>query len=374
MASSVTAHEICDAAVAMNAAQLILQRGLYIRNIYTFKLSWEYCLLEPMDLVTITDAGLGLSNVAVRIIEIEEDNTGLLTVTAEDFPAGTATAVAYPTQTASGFRVNRNVVPAPVNSPLIWEPPASLSTSGEAEVWIGASGGASGVADPNWGGAIIWISKDNTTFAAIGSLTAPVRQGILTAPLASASGQASSVAPFGNIDAVNTLSINVAESNGALTSATASDAENGITLCIVDHELLTYTTAALTALNAYALSGLARGVYGSSVSSHVSGSAFTRLDNTVFKYALPKNYVGTEFYLKLQSFNVFGNAVQPLAACTVYTYTPIGSSVFGPVTAALAAGNAADCGLASGAASEYDDFGYASDSYPNFIDLGLASS
>ncbi len=374
MAASVTAHEICDAGVALNAAQLILQRGLYIRNAYTFKLSWEYCLLEPMDLVTISDANLGLSNVAVRITDIEEDNTGLLTVIAEEFPAGTATAVAYPTQTASGFSVNRNVVPASVNTPLIWEPPASLTSSGEAEVWIGLSGGASGVADPNWGGAIIWISKDNTTYAAIGTLSAPVRQGLLTAPLATASGQASSIAPFSMIDAVDTLSINMAESNGTLTSSTLSNAENGVTLCIVDQELLTYTTATLTATNAYALTGLARGVYGSSVSSHASGAPFTRLDNTLFKYALPAGYVGTEFYLKFQSFNVFGNAVQSLTSCTVYTYTPIGSSIFGPVASALAAGNNVDCGLASGGAAEYDDFGYASDSYPNFIDLGLASS
>ena len=43
-------------------AQTILQRELYVRTKFTFKLSWEYCLLDPMDIVTITDANLGLSN------------------------------------------------------------------------------------------------------------------------------------------------------------------------------------------------------------------------------------------------------------------------------------------------------------------------
>jgi len=81
-----------------------------------------------------------------------------------------------------------------------------------------------------------------------------------------------------------------------------------------------------------------------------------------------------ELYLKFQSFNVFGNAVQSLADCAVYTYTPVGSGALGPLAAALAVGNNADCGLASASASEYDDFGIASDPYPNFIDLGLASS
>ena len=96
--SSIAAHEFCDAKVAQISAQLILQRRLYIRNSYQFKLSFEYCLLEPMDLVTITDSGLGMSNVAARIVSIEEDEAGILAVTAEEFPGGTATAVAYPVQ------------------------------------------------------------------------------------------------------------------------------------------------------------------------------------------------------------------------------------------------------------------------------------
>ena len=33
-----------------------------------------------MDIVTITDANLGLSNYPVRVIEIEEDDKGLLVV------------------------------------------------------------------------------------------------------------------------------------------------------------------------------------------------------------------------------------------------------------------------------------------------------
>ena len=61
--STITAHEICDVSiVASVVAQTILQRALYIRAHFTFKLSWLYCLLDPMDIVEITDANLGLSN------------------------------------------------------------------------------------------------------------------------------------------------------------------------------------------------------------------------------------------------------------------------------------------------------------------------
>ena len=59
IASTVTAHEICDPNIALISGQLILQRALYIRNTYKFRLSWEYCLLDPMDLVTVTDSILG---------------------------------------------------------------------------------------------------------------------------------------------------------------------------------------------------------------------------------------------------------------------------------------------------------------------------
>ena len=53
-------------------AQLLLQRALLFRNIYTFKLGWKYCLLEPMDLVQITDSRLGASALTVRITAVEE--------------------------------------------------------------------------------------------------------------------------------------------------------------------------------------------------------------------------------------------------------------------------------------------------------------
>jgi hypothetical protein len=95
-APDITASEICDSGVGALVAQLILQRGLYIRNTYTFKLSFEYCLLEPMDLVTVTDSALGLTNVAVRITAIEEDDAGVLGVTAEEFPQGIATPCNIP--------------------------------------------------------------------------------------------------------------------------------------------------------------------------------------------------------------------------------------------------------------------------------------
>ncbi len=84
--ASVQAHEFTNKTSATVSAQLQLQRKAYIRNTYKFKLGWRYSLLEPMDIVLLTDATVGLAGAAVRITQIDEDDNGELTVTAEEIP------------------------------------------------------------------------------------------------------------------------------------------------------------------------------------------------------------------------------------------------------------------------------------------------
>jgi Putative phage tail protein len=87
--ASIQAHDFTNPTSATVSAQLMLQRRLYVRNTYQFKLGWKYVLLEPMDIVLITDAALGLAGAPVRITQIEEDDNGELTVTAEEIPGVT---------------------------------------------------------------------------------------------------------------------------------------------------------------------------------------------------------------------------------------------------------------------------------------------
>ena len=82
----VSAHAFTNVTSATLSAQLMLQRKAYVRNTYKFKLGWRYSLLEPMDIVLLSDPMLGLSEAAVRIVQIEEDDNGELTVTAEEVP------------------------------------------------------------------------------------------------------------------------------------------------------------------------------------------------------------------------------------------------------------------------------------------------
>jgi hypothetical protein len=83
---SVQAHEFTNPTATTISAQLQLQRRTYIRNTYQFKLGWRYCLLDPMDIVLISDASLGLAAAPIRITQIAEDENGELTVTAEEIP------------------------------------------------------------------------------------------------------------------------------------------------------------------------------------------------------------------------------------------------------------------------------------------------
>jgi hypothetical protein len=82
----VQAHDFTNATGATLSAQLQLQRKAYIRNTYKWKLGFRYMLLEPMDIVLLSDATAGLADAPVRIIQIDEDDNGELTVTAEEIP------------------------------------------------------------------------------------------------------------------------------------------------------------------------------------------------------------------------------------------------------------------------------------------------
>jgi Putative phage tail protein len=358
--STIQGHEICDPIiVGATVSQTILQRALYVRASFTFKLSWEYCLLDPMDIVTISDPNLGLSNYPVRLVSIEEDDRGVLSVIAEELTAGISTPALYPTTAPLGAVRNQSIAAAPVNAPLIYEPPPAL-TGGVPQLWVGASGGFGGAYDPNWGGAFVWASLDNVSYSQIATIGQPLRQGALTANIAPATG----------FDTANALAVSLAESKGALTGVTDAAAQSGVTLALVDNELLAYAVAGLSGASAYNLTRIQRGMYGTRGAAHATGAQFARLDSAVVRYSLPTNFIGQILYLKFQSFNIFGAGVQNLAACIAYTYSPTGFGSSDPIAAQLSSGLPLDLGLVSTPASVFDDFSSLAAAATGVVDLG----
>lgn len=155
------------------AAQQILQRDVYIRNEYEFSLPWNYALLEPMDLVTITDDVLGFDELPVRITKIEEDDNGVLTITAEDFPLGVANAELYPSQDATGYTGSYNTGAGDIEDVTVFESPVDAVSTG-LEVRVAASS-----TDANYGGCRVWVSLDDMNYKDVGVINGNSRHGAL---------------------------------------------------------------------------------------------------------------------------------------------------------------------------------------------------
>lgn len=312
--NSIKAESITEQAVAAQVLDLIASRGLFIRKKYEFTLGMGFILLEVGDIVTLTDPTVPLYLFAVRINHIKEDDQGLLQIEAEEFPAGVASPGDPISTTADGSGPpDLYADPGDVNAPVIFEPFGSL-TNGYAQVWIGLSGSTAA-----WGGANIHVSLDGVTYQNVGTVINPATQGVLTADLPDASG----------LDVTNTLSIDLSMSGTSLApGATHDDADQGRTLSLVGDELLSYGDLVVTGTNLYDMTYLQRGQYNTTHAAHLTGASFCRLDDAIFKYGLPQEYIGQLVYLKFTSFNTFGQGEQDISAVTEYTFTPVGNGYF----------------------------------------------
>ena len=314
----ISSSEICYESTAQIAVALIGQRQLYIRNEYSFKLLPNYILLEPGDIVTLTEPNIGLNNFSVRIKTVQEDDKGYLDFTAEEFVYGVGTPYIIGQEPWQGGEPwNVNVAPGSVNIPAFIQPDTSL-TQGQFEVWAALSGGQ------EWGGCGVFVSFDDLNYTEIGSIDQKSIQGTLTAVLPSASG----------LDTTNTLSIDTTESYTVIpTGATEADAQAYRTLVLVDSELMAYGSVTPTGDYTANLTYLERGLYGTTPAPHAAGAPFARIDSSkVFQYPVPEQYLGQVLYFKFPSANLFGNQPQTLAECEAYSFTPSNIPVPGNFT------------------------------------------
>lgn len=296
-ASTTKAHYVYTKKRAVYLAQELARKNKYERNKYTFKLDWAFCRLEVGDLVTLTDPSIGLEKQVALIDSVQEDKNGILTYTAvsragEDF--GEAIYSVHDTERPF---IDFSPDPGDVDTPAIFQPPTELTSNGN-ELWIGAKGKS-----PNWGGCNVWISDNNENYILAGKITSSARLGTLTAAM--------------NKDA-DTLEVAI---NGTLLSGSALDAERANTLCWIDGECLSYTTATMLQNGNYELSGLVRGQYNTQAAAHGQGSKLARCDETLLKTPLKKEDIGKKLWLKFTSYNIFGAQEQSLADVDAYEYT-----------------------------------------------------
>lgn len=304
-APKISAPFITDPDVAMTVAQLILQRLLYLRNTFSFGLTDAYALLEPGDLVTISDPDESMERLLVRLTSIEESDDGF-DVEAEDMLIGVANAALYPPDTALRYLQNINTPPnEPPEDPFIFELPADPTTTGLA-VGI-ATGRKDG--DVLYGGCNVWMSFDGESYSQVGSINGSSRFGTLRSA-------------FDDTD--TTMEIEML-SGRQMPSVSPDGALNAVTLIAVGEEYLAYETSDLVAEDQYDLSDLVRGMYETVPADHSSGAKWARVDDAICKVSdLDLSLIGQTIYIKLTAFNTYEGGETELDEATEYSYTITG--------------------------------------------------
>lgn len=306
------AHQICVQSIAQKTAQLALDRGIAVRNHYSFKLPLKYILLDPMDIVTLTSEKLGLDREPVRILKIEEDDNQL-SVEAEEMVIGTASPAEIEVQRVIAMSVDANQSVGNINPALIFEPPFEL-TQDTLEVWVGVSS-----PENLFGGCEVWVSDDGETYKLIGNCDAQIRQGVLSSHF---------YTDGSNPDTTDSLVVDMSMSNSELLSGTQEDADRLNTLCYVDGELLAFQNAELIDLNEYSLTYLNRGAYGSEIKTHYAGTQFARIDEECFlRIPFSKEDIGKKLAIKFPTYNSFGAGLQNLGDLQPYYYTIQGTAL-----------------------------------------------
>jgi hypothetical protein len=302
---------ITTAATARLVAQNLVQRRYCIRNTYEFKLSWKYCYLEPMDIVTLTDSTNGLSLTPVLITEVQEDEYGLLSIVAEEKPDGVAHGPTVSTQNNGATNIDHHGDPGAVTAPYLFRGPGFLCTSTQPEIWCAVTGIAS-----NWGGCHVYLSNDNTTFTYYGTYSRISVYGKANGTLGA------------NADPDTTHTVNVSLNGSVqLLGGSVTDCDNLVNLAMLDNELISYQTSTLAGGPSYTLgTKIRRGCYGTIIAAHAVNAPFVRLDEGILRMPVDPSMIGQTIYLKFLSFNIFGKGGRTLAGETSYSYV-VGTNV-----------------------------------------------
>jgi hypothetical protein len=303
----IQAHPVTQKTVAAMIANTLLKKS--VRNLGTgkFTVGVQYCGLEPMNLVTLTEPRLGFNKKPVRILRITENDDRTFEMEVEEFPYASASPTLYPKGEGSGFSPDTNVAPGNVATPVIYEPPARATQDGLGnEVWVGAYG-----TSPDWGGADVWLSNDNITYRKITTpIPGKMRSGITSGTLVAAA----------DPDTTHTIDVDLSSSGGALVNASATDCDTFRSLVLIGNELMSFQDVTLLGTNLYRLgTRLRRGVYGTPITSHSVSERVVRIDDNILRIKFKAEDVGQTFYFKFASYNTFGRAEQDISTLTPYS-------------------------------------------------------
>lgn len=235
-ADPITNNAVQDVTIARALLGIQVRKLQYGGDNYTFTLPAKWCLLAPMDLITVTDTLADINQIPVRLTSIVEQSDQSLECEAEPFVYGMYAPTPFSADTPAPYAGNPNApVPgAGINPPIIFEPTPRLSAQASpAQIWLVTSCAAA-----NYGGCIPYISTDGGASYQLAS-TSPIVGSAVTG-FNTADWPASS-----DPDTTNNLALTLAESLGTLTSYSASQRDNFQYPCYIARDLAWIASAAL---------------------------------------------------------------------------------------------------------------------------------
>lgn len=258
------------------------------RNEFSFKLDWAYAILEPGDLVRLTDSDIGISNQLARVTSVEEDEDGLISVLAVGMPNIETTSPSWSVVHNPYNIISFNGSPDNLRV-FLRQLPAPLSGSTGISVVLAAEG--IGDQEGGYGGCLIYSSlddvsyqyeRDNRHISRIGSLN-------------------------DDLSTTSTEMIVQFREDVEFRSVTTHEQSIGRTYMMIDNEVLSYKDVTLTNTG-WHFEGLQRGLAGTLVSPHQSGSLVLRLDDDYEVFDIDKSLIGQTLYFKCYPYNQYGKA------------------------------------------------------------------
>lgn len=248
---------------AKRQAEILLKRLWTERHRYRFSVSRKHIGIAPADVITV----LGKQ---MRVIEIR-DRLGVLEISCESEESGVYQSAAA----ADGLAFTPPDLAADLVVPefLLLDLPPLDEDTGQAGLYVAIYSGAE-----NFSGGIVERSVDGgQTYQAVAQSEAR------RAVVGTCSGTLGA-GDVGILDQANTLTVDLSESRGTLSSASDAQLWNGANLAAVGSaaggwEILQFQTAALVSGYTYTISGLLRGLYGtqSQVAAHGTQEKFVLL-------------------------------------------------------------------------------------------------
>jgi hypothetical protein len=307
--------------VAEKVAIVLAKQQSIDPNEYEFSVSSvKNPFTEAMDCGYISDSRMGLNKLPVRITEANEDK-GKLNCKCVELIYGLNAPQRVTPAAQAGTNVETDHPPGSVNPPAMFMNTPQMNGGAKGVfMTLGVSG-----ASEDWGGAIVWVSLDGTTYTQVATQVGRSVQGLTTADFPT------HVDP----DTSDDLPVDLTESLTTLDSFSTAYEDEFVSLCYVEepgatplpYELISYGLAVLTGANQYTLKAtgsgnkIRRGVFTTPIGDHPSGSKFLFLGGTpVVRLQVDPKWFGQTVHFKFTSFNSFGKEVESLADVTDYPF------------------------------------------------------